>query len=97
MTFEEKGISAKRIKMVGGSSKDKIWPKIITDILCLDVLLPKNPEEDFAAKGAAIIAGWGAGLFSSINEGYEKLETSFKLIKPEKNNVEFYKSKYVLF
>ncbi|MHB8277682.1 MAG: FGGY family carbohydrate kinase [Candidatus Humimicrobiaceae bacterium] len=97
MVYKEKGIAIKKIKIVGGSTKDKVWPSIIADINNIDILIPEDNNQDFATKGAAIIAGWGAGFFPTINDAYNKLKTDFKLIKPNKLNLEFYNNKYNLF
>ena len=93
----EKGIKPQSIKMTGGGAKSKIWPQVIADITNLDILVPKNKDEDFASKGAAIIAGYGAKIFSSLEEGYDKLKSEFKIIRPNPENVGFYKNKFRLF
>jgi xylulokinase len=95
--YNEKGILTKKIKIVGGCTKDKVWPSIIADINNLDVLIPQDINQDLATKGAAIIAGWGAGIFPTINDAYKKLKTNFKLIKPNELNLKFYNKKYNLF
>lgn len=95
--YNEKGIHTKKIKIVGGCTKDKVWPSIIADINNLDVLIPQDINQDLATKGAAIIAGWGAGIFPTINDAYKKLKTNFKLIKPNELNTKFYNKKYNLF
>ena len=95
--LKEKEIEASSIKMVGGGAKSKIWPQIIADITNLNILIPENKNEDFASKGAAIIAGYGAGIFSSLEKGYNKLKSEFKAIRPNPRNVEFYRSKFRLF
>lgn len=93
----KKGIKPQSIKMTGGGAKSKIWPQIIADITNLNILVPGNENEDFATKGAAIIAGYGAGIFSSLEKGYNELKSEFKAIRPNPRNVEFYKSKFRLF
>ncbi|MDD3819321.1 MAG: FGGY-family carbohydrate kinase [Actinomycetota bacterium] len=95
--LKERGIKVKNIKMVGGGSKSKIWPNIIADITGLDVLIPENHKEDFATKGAAIIAGYGSGIFPSLHEGYNKFKSNFKEIKPDQDNIKFYEEKFRLF
>lgn len=97
LVLKEKEINPQNIKMVGGGAKNKIWPKIIADITNLNILVPKNKDEGFATRGAAIIAGYGAKIFSSIEEGYNKLESEFKVIRPNPENVEFYENKFKLF
>ena len=96
-TLAEKEIKPKSLKMTGGGAKSKIWPQVIADITNLNILVPENKDEDFASKGAAIIAGCGAGIFSSLEKGYNKLKSEFKTIRPNSRNVEFYKSKSKLF
>ena len=95
--FGGKGIEINKIKMVGGGAKSKLWPQIVSDITGIDVLIPVNANEDFATKGAAILAGYGAGIFSSLDEGYNKLKSEFKIISPNPENVDFYKDKYRMF
>lgn len=93
----EKGIKPQSIKMTGGGAKSKIWPQIIADITNLNILVPENKDEDFASKGAAIIAGYGAKIFSSLEEGYNKLKSEFKVIRPNIENAEFYENKFKIF
>jgi len=97
VVLAEKGIKPQSIKMTGGGAKSKIWPQIIADITNLNILVPENRDEDFATKGAAIIAGYGAGIFSSLEEGYGRLKSEFKVIKPNPENIEFYDNKFRLF
>ncbi len=93
----EKEINPSSIKMVGGASRDKIWPQIIADINDKEILIPEDPKFDFATRGAAILAGFGAGIYKSFEEGYEKLKTKYKSIKPISQNVTFYREKFKLF
>lgn len=93
----EKGIRIKKIKMVGGGSKSEVWPQIIADITNLNIYIPKIENIDFATAGAAIIAGYGSGIFNSIEKGYEVLRPEFRQIKPCSENVCFYEKKFRLF
>jgi xylulokinase len=95
--FWEKGIKIKNIKMVGGGAKSNVWPQIIADITGYNVLIPVNINEDFAVKGAAILAGYGTGIFKTIKHGYEVLKSDYKIVKPIKENVDFYNNKFKLF
>jgi len=95
--LREKGIEINKIKMVGGGARSKLWPQIISDIIETDVLIPVNKEVDFAIKGAAILAGYGTGIYSSLNEGYDRLKSEFRVIKPNTGHIDFYREKYKLF
>lgn len=93
----EKGIRINKIKMVGGGARSEIWPQIIADITNLDIYIPKVENIDFATAGAAIIAGYGSGIFNSIEKGYEVLRSEFIKVKPHSENVSFYEKKFMLF
>ncbi len=94
--LQEKKIDTEKIKMVGGGARNDLWTRIVSDIMGKDVLIPENTDEDFAVRGAAILAGYGAGVFSSLKEGHEKLRTNYKVINPDLNNKEFYNNKFDL-
>ncbi len=97
IALQEKKINVKEIKMVGGASRSKLWTQIISDITGLNISVPVNPKTDFASSGAAILAGFGAGIFKSINEGYETLKGSFNVVNPKAENAIFYEKKFKLF
>jgi len=92
----ERGISTERIKMAGGASKSSLWPQILSDVTSMEILLPKDHEDDLAVRGAAILAGVGAGLFSSITEGIRKMDPGFISIKPSVDKG-YYEEKYLSF
>jgi sugar (pentulose or hexulose) kinase len=66
--LEDMGLSGRRLVVIGGAAKSEVWLKIISDITGLDVEVPDY--RDTACIGAAILAGKGSGVFSSIEEGY---------------------------
>ncbi|MCL5070484.1 MAG: FGGY family carbohydrate kinase [Actinobacteria bacterium] len=92
--FNEKKIETKTIKMVGGAAKSRIWPNIISDITNSEILIPMDRDCDFATMGAAILAGYGIGIYHSLKEGYDKMKIDFNHIKPQKDNSNFYKIKF---
>jgi len=51
------------VVMVGGAARSSCWPQIIADVLDLQVTVPAVQEA--GARGAAIMAGMGLGLFSA--------------------------------
>lgn len=92
--LEKKNITFNQIKMVGGGSKSKVWPNILADIINKNILIPTNQEDDLTTKGAAIIAGIGAGIFDSFEDGCKIIKTVYKKITPGEINKNFYKLKY---
>ena len=94
LAIKSKGAHTSTIKMVGGGVKNNLWPQIVADILNIEVSIPKNTEEDFAVKGAAIIANHGLNTGITLKDSYKLFKSGFNTIKPVKENYDFYKGKY---
>jgi len=62
------------------------------DILGRKVIASEFP--DASAVGAAILAGYGVGIFSSLEEGIEATSTPNKIYVPNVKREELYKIKY---
>ena len=60
-TLPGAGIEINGFRSVGGGSKSDAWVQISADIMGKPFSRPKITEA--GALGAAIIAGWGAGIF----------------------------------
>jgi len=65
-TFSELGMETRRIRTAGGGSKSMIWNQIKADVTGRTVELTKVSE--LGCLGAAILAGIGVGVFSSLKE-----------------------------
>jgi sugar (pentulose or hexulose) kinase len=91
--FKEKNIESKNIRMVGGGARSEVWPEIIANITGKNVYVPRNHDEDYATKGAAIIAGFGSGVFKTLKEGYDILSSGFNVVEPEREENKYYKEK----
>lgn len=88
----EKDVPVESVRMVGGGSKSKIWPQVLSDITGLKVMVPQN-DLDLACEGAAIIAGYGCGIFSSMHEGFDKVRSDYRVYSPKAQNQKFYREK----
>jgi xylulokinase len=62
------GVGVTALTMVGGAAKSPVWPRIVADVLGVPVTIPA--EKDAAARGAAILAGVGAGLLENAEAGF---------------------------
>ncbi len=63
------GVPVNSLTLVGGAAASPLWPQIIADSTGLSLSLPTDRQA--AARGAAIIAGVGAGLFPDMESGFE--------------------------
>jgi xylulokinase len=64
------GISVKEIRSSGGGARSTLWRQILADTLQASVALLNVAEG--AAYGAALLAGVGAGVFTSVSDACER-------------------------
>ncbi len=94
--FKSLGIHPKKFVAAGGGATSEIWLKIQASILQTEIYTSKTVEQ--AAFGAAIVAGVGSGMFSTIQQACEQLITyNDTPIYPEKDTVEKYENTYQLY
>lgn len=89
---EATGKEPESIIFAGGASKSKLWAQILADITEKPVKIPVVKEA--TALGAAILAGYGAGIYSSISEGAERTVKFETEIIPNSNHFELYRELY---
>lgn len=75
------GIHIEDFRAVGGGSKSDLWVQTSADILNRPLTRPVVTEA--GALGAAIMAGVGAGVFSSFEEGSEAMVTLERTFEPD--------------
>ena len=68
------------LKLAGGASKSPLWCQMVADIAGLPVRIPA--VADLACVGAAILAGTGSGVYSSVEEGYHRLAVADRVLLP---------------
>jgi xylulokinase len=59
-TLEEMRLPVKRIFLIGGGARSKLWSEIVCNVFNRPVAIPEPADASF---GAALIAGTGIGLF----------------------------------
>jgi xylulokinase len=63
------------VRLIGGGAKSNLWCQIVSDVIGVPVLRPKNDDSSF---GGALLAGVGEGVFRS------EIEASKICVKVEK-------------
>jgi len=89
---EATGKRPQKIVFAGGAAKSNLWPQILADVLDLPVEVPVVKEA--TALGAAIMAGKGIGLYSSVKEAARTLVKTERTFTPNKKNREVYDKMY---
>lgn len=78
------GVYPQEIIFASGASKSALWCTIVADVLGVPVKVPRVKEA--AALGAAICAGYGAGIYPSIAEAGMRLAVIEKIYEPNPEN-----------
>lgn len=89
-SVNSKGIAVDELTMVGGATHSPVWPQIVADTSGRPVILPAARQA--AARGAAIIAGVGAGVFANAEEGFAAWRGNEKRLEPTPSRREVYDS-----
>lgn len=76
---------------VGGGVKNQVWLSIVADVLGVNGLIPTHTD---AAFGAAMVAGIGSGIFSSLEDAVEKCVHIEKTIHFSLENYNSYNNFY---
>ncbi len=68
-SIEELGLPVKRIFLIGGGARSRLWSQIIADVFNVPVQVPIPGD---ASYGSALLAGTGIGLFENSAEAVRK-------------------------
>ena len=75
------GVAVNELTMVGGAARSAVWSQIVCDVIGVPVIVPQ--VSDAAARGAAILAGAGVGVFDSINDGIDAFKAKENPLLPD--------------
>lgn len=81
-------IEVTSINMAGGGAASPVWSQIFADVLGREVVVPAGTE--FGAKGAAICAGAGIGMFDSLEDGVKHMVQPIRSHQPDRAKTEIY-------
>lgn len=82
----------KEIMFAGGASKGDLWCQILSDVLGLPVHVPAVREA--TALGAAILAGYGTGIYKDLHQTARSLVKVEKTFTPDQENHKLYEATY---
>ncbi|MBO5908053.1 MAG: hypothetical protein J6Q85_07905 [Clostridia bacterium] len=80
------------IILAGGASKSEVWSRIVADVTALPVKIPKIA--DLACVGAAILAGYGAGLYTDMSDGHRRFAVGESVVYPDPERAKMYSLAY---
>jgi xylulokinase len=89
------GVEISTLRAIGGGARSELWLQLKADITGIPVAAPRQIEA--AAFGAAVLAGAGAGLFSSAAEAAEQFLRLERCYQPEPARQQRYDQRYHLY
>ena len=78
---KEAGLRVKKYVAIGGGASSPLWTQMLADSTGKDVAISDTLEA--SCLGAAMIAGYGSGWFSSFNEAAEAMCGKTKTVEPD--------------
>ena len=87
------GIDIKKSNVCGGGTKNKLWLKIIANVLGIELQIPENQEG--ASLGAALLAAKGVMTSDEYEALEDKVYKTAETVKPEDELTAKYEEKYL--
>ena len=79
-TLEEMKLPVKRIFLIGGGARSKVWSEIVANVFNCPVAVPTPGDASF---GACLLAGTGIGVFSGVKDAVAKCLHIDRTITPD--------------
>ena len=93
--FKELGIPVEEIRASGGGSRNFTWREIQADILGKELVILR--ESEGSAYGAALLAGVGAKIYSSVEDSARQAIQVRERMSPKKKHEEIYNRQYEVY
>jgi xylulokinase len=88
--IQQAGMPIDQMWMIGGAARSPIWPGIVADGAGVPLTLPSN--EQWAAVGAAMLAGVGIGAFENLETAQVRFQKPARRIEPDGTRRRIYNS-----
>ena len=79
-TLEEMHLPVKRIFLIGGGARSRLWSEIVANVFNCSVAVPTPADASF---GAALLAGSGIGVFGDVRDAVAKCLRFDRSISPD--------------
>jgi xylulokinase len=82
------GIPVEELWLAGGANRSPVWPQILANVSGKPLQVASYA--DWAALGGAVLAGWGIGAFTTLEEGIAHLQPPLQSLEPDPAMLDFY-------
>lgn len=74
------GIPVEELWLAGGATRSPVWPQLLADVSGVPIVVAGYAN--WAALGSAILAGWGANAYPTLEEGIARLRPRVERVWP---------------
>jgi xylulokinase len=89
------GIEIRQIRTSGGGALSDLWRQIHADVFNSEVITVSGSAEG-GAYGAALVAGAGVGVWPSVEEAVQVIQTEKRTL-PDGKNIEIYQKLFPIY
>jgi xylulokinase len=89
------GVDINELRAIGGGAKSPLWLQLKADVTGIPVAVPRVTES--ACWGAALLAGYGVGLYQNIAEAAEQSVVLTSRYEPDPKRSKQYESMYKIY
>lgn len=93
--FDAIGQPVEEVILVGGGARSAFWSQMFADAAGKRIIIPEGTE--FGARGAAILAGVGTGIFASFDEAMTATVRPARVYTPNPDATRVYNAVYELY
>jgi sugar (pentulose or hexulose) kinase len=93
--LRQAGLAMEEMWMIGGATKSPGWPRIVSDVTGLPILLSQYSHGP--ALGATILAGAGLGIFDSVEAAQARFQVLSRRIEPAETHRPTYERQYAAY
>ena len=90
-TLEEMKLPVKRIFLIGGGARSRLWSEIVCNVFNCSVAVPTPADASF---GACLLAGTGVGIFPDVKAAVAKCLHVDRTIEPDADAARAYERLY---
>lgn len=90
--IQKADLASKEIWMVGGAAESRYWTQVLATVTGIPIQLPRY--DNWAALGAAVLAGIGTMQFNSIEDALQKFEKPVQTVVPSEALRKYYDEQF---
>lgn len=90
--MQRANLPVEQLWMAGGATRSPVWTQILADVTGVPLILTEYAH--WSALGAAILAGWGAGIFESVETGQAQLQKPVRSLTPDEAQRPIYDERF---